>query len=103
MTRSDLIKLLASKYNHLPYELIEDAVKHVFEQMILSLEQGKRIEIRGFGSFALRYRPPRRARNPKTGQEVETESKHSPHFKPGKEMRDRVNAIAALDTEKDTL
>jgi integration host factor subunit beta len=57
-----------------------------------ALIQGKRIEIRGFGSFSLHFRPPRRAHNPKTGQKVVTEAKYSPHFKPGKELRERVNA-----------
>ena len=94
MTRSDLIELLASKHTHLPYQVVEDAVKRIFEQMILSLEHGERIEIRGFGSFDLRYRSPRKARNPKTGEAVKTLGKRAPHFKPGKEMRDRVNAIA---------
>ena len=59
--------------------------------MAQSLAQGKRIEIRGFGSFSLHYREPRVGRNPKTGQSVELEGKYVPHFKPGKELRDRVN------------
>ena len=71
---------------------IESAIKLIFEQMAEALESGKRIEIRGFGSFSLRYRPSRVARNPKTGDMVQTEGKYAAHFKPGKEMRARVNA-----------
>jgi len=56
-----------------------------------ALANGERIEIRGFGSFSLHYRPPRMGRNPKTGETVELAGKYVPHFKPGKEMRDRVN------------
>ncbi|HET7300296.1 MAG TPA: integration host factor subunit beta, partial [Oleiagrimonas sp.] len=67
------------------------AVKNVLEQMSQSLALGDRIEIRGFGSFSLHYRPPRMGRNPKSGDAVALPGKHVPHFKPGKEMRDRVN------------
>lgn len=91
MTRAELIDLLATKLPHVPIRSIEQGVKHIFEQMAVALESGKRIEIRGFGSFSLRYRPPRAARNPKTGEFVMTEGKYAPHFKPGKELRERVN------------
>lgn len=92
MTRAELIDVLALKQPHIPVRLIEQGIKHVFEMMAEALESGHRIEIRGFGSFSLRYRPPRVARNPKTGDVVQTEGKYAPHFKPGKEMRERVNA-----------
>lgn len=91
MTRAELIDMLATKHANLPIKVIEQAVKEIFEYMASALEQGKRIEIRGFGRFALRYRSPRSARNPKTGGYVETEGKYTPHFKPGKELRERVN------------
>jgi len=91
MTRAELINTLATNQPHIPVKLIEQAVKQIFEQMSNALENGKRIEIRGFGSFALRYRSPRSARNPKTGEYVVTEGKYAPHFKPGKELRERVN------------
>ena len=94
MTRAELIDILTVKLPHVPVKSIEEAVKQTFEEMAQALEDGKRIEIRGFGSFALRYRAPRTARNPKTGDVVHTEEKYSPHFKPGKELRDRVNAAA---------
>lgn len=94
MTRAELIDILATKQPHVPVRLIEQGVKEIFEQMATALESGTRIEIRGFGSFALRYRPPRTARNPKTGDYVVTEGKYAPHFKPGKELRERVNESA---------
>ena len=63
----------------------------MLEQMAQTLQKGERIEIRGFGSFSLHYRAPRVGRNPKTGETVELDGKHVPHFKPGKELRERVN------------
>lgn len=91
MTRSELIDRLTSIQSHLPAKLVEEAVKEIFEHMSETLVGGERIEIRGFGSFSLHYRAPRLGRNPKTGEKVELESKYVPHFKPGKELRDRVN------------
>lgn len=91
MTRAELIDILAQKQPGISIKLIEQGVKNIFEQMATALENGLRIEIRGFGSFALRYRPPRTARNPKTGEYVKTAEKYAPHFKPGKELRERVN------------
>lgn len=92
MTKSDLIGLLSARQPQLDYRDVELAVKELLEQMILALASGERIEIRGFGSFSLHYRPPRVGRNPKTGDSVEVPDKYVPHFKPGKELRDRVNA-----------
>jgi integration host factor subunit beta len=69
---------------------IESSVKEILEQMATSLANNERIEIRGFGSFSLHYRAPRVGRNPKTGDKVELDGKYVPHFKPGKELRDRV-------------
>ena len=69
---------------------MELAVKSLLEQMSQALATGQRIEIRGFGSFSLHYRPPRVGRNPKTGDAVVLSAKHVPHFKPGKELRERV-------------
>jgi len=99
MTRAELIDILATKQPHIPVRLIEQGVKEIFEQMATALDNGVRIEIRGFGSFALRYRPPRTARNPKTGEYVVTEGKYAPHFKPGKELRERVNEAALTHHE----
>jgi integration host factor subunit beta len=91
VTRSELIELLAKRNSHLAYKDIEMAVKYMIEHMSQALATGDRIEVRGFGSFSLHYRPPRVGRNPKTGDSVNLVSKFVPHFKPGKELRDRVN------------
>ncbi len=93
MTKSELIEILARKHSHLPYREVEAAVKILLEQMSEALTTGERIEIRGFGSFSLHFRPPRVGRNPKTGDAVELAGKYVPHFKPGKELRERVNII----------
>jgi integration host factor subunit beta len=90
MTKSELIELIAAKQKHLPAKDVELAVKQVLEIMSDALAQGHRIEIRGFGSFSLHFRPPRQGRNPKTGETVALAGKHVPHFKPGKELRERV-------------
>jgi len=98
MTKSELIEVLARKQNQLPYKDVELAVKTLLEQMSQSLATGNRIEIRGFGSFSLHFRPPRIGRNPKTGESVALAGKYVPHFKPGKELRERVNESAASHT-----
>ncbi|HID50230.1 MAG TPA: integration host factor subunit beta [Chromatiales bacterium] len=91
MTKSELIEILAQKQMQLAYKDVELAVKTMLDQMSTTLANGERIEIRGFGSFSLHYRPPRIGRNPKTGDSVQLAAKYVPHFKPGKEMRERVN------------
>ena len=92
MTKSELIEILAAKNSHLNHKDVELAVKSLLEQMSQALASGQRIEIRGFGSFSLHYRPPRIGRNPKTGEAVALSGKYVPHFKPGKDLRERVNA-----------
>ncbi len=92
MTKSELIEVLAKKQPHLAQKDVELAVRCIIDQMAQALSSGERIEIRGFGSFSLHYRSPRIGRNPKTGDSVALSSKYVPHFKPGKELRDRVNA-----------
>ena len=91
MTKSELIEVIAREQSHLAYRDVELAVKCMIEQMSRALATGDRIEIRGFGSFSLHYRPPRIGRNPKTGDSVQLSGKYVPHFKPGKELRERVN------------
>ncbi len=91
MTKSELIEILAKKQPQLAYKDVELAIKTMIEHMGTNLANGERIEIRGFGSFSLHYRPPRTGRNPKTGDSVALGAKYVPHFKPGKEMRERVN------------
>ena len=95
MTKSELIEVIAKEQSHLAYRDVELAIKCMIEQMSQALASGDRIEIRGFGSFSLHFRPPRLGRNPKTGEAVALAGKHVPHFKPGKELRERVNE--ALD------
>jgi len=91
MTRSELIEEMADKQTHLSLKDVELAVKLMIDHMAETLASGERIEIRGFGSFSLHYREPRQGRNPKTGDSVKLSGKYVPHFKPGKELRERVN------------
>lgn len=91
MVKSELIIKIANKQDSLSVKDVELGVNHLLERMSDSLGNGDRIEIRGFGSFCLHYRPPRKAHNPKTGARVYTEAKYTPHFKPGKDLRERVN------------
>ena len=91
MTKSELIERLSEKLDQLPSKDVELSVKNILEEMANKLADGDRIEIRGFGSFSLHYRPPRVGRNPKTGESVTLNAKYVPHFKPGKELRERVN------------
>jgi integration host factor subunit beta len=91
MTKSELIELLADRQRHLGPADVEMAVRTLLEQMSEALSDAQRIEVRGFGSFCLHFRPARTGRNPKTGTAVELPGKFVPHFKPGKELRERVN------------
>ena len=91
MTKSELIDRIAAKQTQLSSKDVELAVKAVIEYMSQVLSEGERIETRGFGSFSLHYRVPRIGRNPKTVAPVALSGKYVPHFKPGKELRDRVN------------
>ena len=105
MTKSELIeRIVAAQVQQsgslLSSKDVELAVKTMIEQMSLTLASGERIEIRGFGSFSLHYRAPRIGRNPKTGESVGLAGKHVPHFKPGKELRDRVNTALHLELEQ---
>ncbi len=97
MTKSELIEILAQRQAHLKGEDVDLSVKALLEMMGGSLANGERIEIRGFGSFSLHYRPPRVGRNPKTGESVALPGKHVPHFKPGKELRERVSDAMPVD------
>ncbi|PJG81997.1 integration host factor subunit beta [Caviibacterium pharyngocola] len=94
MTKSELIENLVLKNPTLAVKDIENAVKEILEQMSQTLEDGERIEVRGFGSFSLHFRQPRVGRNPRTGDPVKLEAKSVPHFKAGKELRERVDIQA---------
>lgn len=108
MVKSELINCITAQQDTLSMKDVEYSVNHILEYMSENLGNGQRIEIRGFGSFSLHHRPPRKAHNPKTGERVYTTAKYTPHFKPGKDMRDRVNAsrssipIVDNDSESDT-
>ena len=94
MTRSDLIAALARRFPNLMAKDAEISVKEIIDAIASSLAQGGRVEIRGFGSFGLNYRPARRGRNPKSGESVSVAAKYVPHFKAGKEMRQCVDESA---------
>lgn len=91
MTKSELIARLAERNPRLVARDADEAVNTMLDAMTDALAGGQRIEIRGFGSFALNYRPPRIGRNPKSGDRVQVPAKHVPHFKAGKELRERVD------------
>lgn len=93
LTKSELIARISARKELALLEEndIEFAIKTILEQMVEALAEGERVEIRGFGSFSLHYRKPRMGRNPKTGELVAVGSKYVPHFKPGKELKERVN------------
>ncbi|MAX32744.1 integration host factor subunit beta [Onishia taeanensis] len=96
MTKSELIEQIAMRQPELSVKDVEAAVRIILDDVTDALAEGGRVEIRGFGSFSLHYREPRTGRNPKTGDPVELEGKFVPHFKPGKELREQVNASRAL-------
>ncbi|HEX8986424.1 MAG TPA: integration host factor subunit beta [Rhodocyclaceae bacterium] len=91
MTKSELIAQLAARFPQLVAKDADFAVKMILDEMSAALCRGDRIEIRGFGSFSLNYRPPRIGRNPKSGEKVHVPAKYVPHFKAGKELRERVD------------
>lgn len=93
MTKSELIEQIVNQQDQLPPKDVELAVRMILEKMTHALVNNGRIEIRGFGSFCLHYRAPRTGRNPKTGASVELAGKYVPYFKPGKELRERVNKL----------
>ncbi|HRD93742.1 integration host factor subunit beta [Accumulibacter sp.] len=96
MTKSDLIGELAGRFPQLVAKDADLSVKMILDAMAEALAKGDRIEIRGFGSFSLNYRPPRVGRNPKSGEKVDVPEKWVPHFKPGKELRERVDGSLDL-------
>lgn len=102
LIKSQLIAEISKQLSHLPEKDVAEAINAIIEQMSDVLSRGERIEIRGFGSFSLHYRPPRKAHNPKTGEKLVTNPKYAVHFKPGKELREQVNAnrhlpLSAMD------
>jgi integration host factor subunit beta len=92
MTRSDLVAKLAERFDQLNQRDTEFAVKTILDAMSEALARGHRIELRGFGSFSINRRPPRMGRNPRSGEQVPIPEKLVPHFKPGKALRESVDA-----------
>ena len=92
MTRSDLVEELANRFGQLTHRDAEYAVKTILDAVSHALVRGHRIEIRGFGSFSVNRRPPRMGRNPRSGESVAIPEKRVPHFKPGKALREAVDA-----------
>ena len=95
MTRSDLVEELAARFGQLAHRDAETAVKAILDAVSEALVRGHRIEIRGFGSFSVRHRSPRMGRNPRSGESVAIPEKRVPHFKPGKALREAVDARTA--------
>ena len=95
MTRSDLVEELAARFGQLTHRDAEFAVKAILDAMNDAMVRGHRIEIRGFGSFSINHRPPRIGRNPRSGESVAVPEKRVPHFKPGKALRESVDAQTA--------
>lgn len=92
MTRSELIQAILAKLDGLSEKQVETAIKSIFDSMGQALEHNQSVEIRGFGRFSVRFRQARQVRNPRTGDYLDKPERYSLHFKPGKEMRERVNA-----------
>ncbi len=101
MTKSELINRLANRFPQLVAKDADYAVKMILDEMTTALARGDRIEIRGFGSFSLNHRPPRVGRNPKSGEKVMVPEKRVPHFKAGKELRERVDQALAATSRAD--
>lgn len=102
MTKSELIAKLAERNPRLVARDADEAVNTMLDAMTDALAGGQRIEIRGFGSFALNYRPPRVGRNPKSGDRVQVPAKYVPHFKAGKELRERVDGNGSEEPDPDS-
>lgn len=91
MIRSELVAVVAEHNSHLTIKDVERVVATIFDEITDALAQGRRVELRGFGAFSTRARDPRTGRNPRTGAAVKVDAKNVPYFKPGKELRERLN------------
>lgn len=97
MIKSELIAKIAASNPHLYQRDIERIVNVIFDEIVDALARGDRVELRGFGAFTVKHRPPRQGRNPRTGASVEVDEKFVPFFKTGKELRERLNGVDASD------
>jgi integration host factor subunit beta len=102
MIKSHLIEIIGRKQDHLSEQDVMLSINTVLDKMSAHLSNGGRIEIRGFGSFCLHYRPPRQAHNPKTGEKLVTPPKYAVHFKPGKDLRENINGSRDVPIEDDS-
>jgi len=100
MVKSEMVKVLNNKMPDFQERDVESALNCIVNQMVDALVKGERVEIRGFGSFDLRHRPPRIARNPKTGESVQLAAKTAVHFKPGSATRSCVQKLFLLQRKK---
>jgi integration host factor subunit beta len=99
MKKSDLIELMANKLEHFQRQDVDDSVDKILDRLVAALSSGQRIEIRDFGAFCLRDRAPRMARNPSTGEAVAIDARRAVHFKPGKELRERVDNASRAEQQ----
>jgi integration host factor subunit beta len=100
MIKSELIARIAAANPHLFHRDIEKIVNVIFDEIVSALARGDRVELRGFGAFTVKHRPPRLGRNPRTGASVKVEEKFVPFFKTGKELREKLNAKPPKRVEK---
>ena len=91
MIKSELIQLIAQQNPHLYHRDVERIINTIFDEIIVALSRGDRVELRGFGAFSIKSRNARQGRNPRTGDSVAVDAKRIPFFKTGKELRDRLN------------
>lgn len=97
MIKSELIQKIAAANPHLYHRDVERILEVILDEIVEALARGDRVELRGFGAFTVKYRAPRRGRNPRTGTTVSVDEKFVPFFKTGKELRERLNEGAASD------
>lgn len=91
MIKSELVQRIAEQNPHLYQRDVENIVNAILDEISDAMTRGDRVELRGFGAFSVKSRPPRVGRNPRTGEQVDVDAKHVPFFKTGKEMRERLN------------
>ncbi|MGC8807238.1 MAG: integration host factor subunit beta [Thiomonas sp.] len=101
MTRSDLVEILAAQFPQLAHRDAELSVKTILDALSQALNDGHRVEIRGFGSFSVSHRPARIGRNPRSGEQVAVPEKRIPHFKPGKTLRELADYPATPSQKPD--
>lgn len=97
-TKSDITEVITKTIDDIPSKVVSNGSKMIFDILADNIVQGNRIEIRGFGSFSTRYRPPRTAHNPRNGETLTTLGKYTPHFKAGNSLKNRVNKLTEISS-----